>query len=217
MITLVGFAFSNYYNKVKIALLEKGIPFEEELNWADKDESTLSCSPLGKVPFIRTPQGPLCESQVIMEYLEEAHPSPALMPADPYARAKVRELCAFLELHLELVARRVYAQAFFGAKVEQSVIDATRRELERNAAALARLVSYSPFIAGDTFTIADCAAIVHLPPVSLAAKAVWGDDPLAGTPARDYVKRMSERPSVQRVNADRKANMELRAALQSRR
>jgi len=216
MITLVGFAFSNYYNKVKIALLEKGVPFEEALNWADKDEATLVCSPLGKVPFIRTPQGPLCESQVILEYIEDAYPDRPLLPADPYARAKVRELAAFLELHLELVARRVYAQAFFGGKVEQAVIDATRKELERNVAALGRLVAYSPFIGGDTFTLADCAAIVHLPPVSLAAKAVWGDDPLAGTPARDYVKRMSERPSVQRVNADRKANMELRAALQAK-
>jgi glutathione S-transferase len=215
MITLVGFAFSNYYNKVKIALLEKGVPFDESLNWADKDETTLACSPLGKVPFIRTPQGPLCESQVIMEYLEDAHPGHPLLPADPYARAKVRELTTFLELHLELVARRVYAQAFFGGKVEQSVIDATRAELERNVAAFGRLVSYSPFIAGDTFTMADCAAIVHLPPVSLAAKAVWGEDPLAGTPARDYVKRMGERASVRRINADRKANMELRAKLQA--
>ena len=40
MITLAGFAVSNYYNKVKIALIEKGVPFEEELNWASKDEAT---------------------------------------------------------------------------------------------------------------------------------------------------------------------------------
>jgi glutathione S-transferase len=121
MITLCGFALSNYYNKVKIALLEKGMPFEEELNWATKDEATLAESPLGKVPFIRTPQGPLSESAVIMEYLEDLQPSPSLWPTDPFARAKVRELIVFLELHLELVARRVYSQAFFGGKVERVV------------------------------------------------------------------------------------------------
>ncbi|HYF60577.1 MAG TPA: glutathione S-transferase [Burkholderiaceae bacterium] len=217
MITLCGFAVSNYYNKVKIALLEKNVPFEEELNWAAKDEATLAASPLGKVPFARTPKGPLAESQVILDYVEDLHPEPALLPADPYERAKVRELITFLELHLELVARRLYPQAYFGGKVEQSVIDQTRKELERNAAAFARLASFSPYVAGDAFTMADCAAIVHLPLVSGAAKAVWGEDPLAGTPARDYVKKMGERPSVQKVNADRKANLELRAQMAAKR
>jgi glutathione S-transferase len=216
MLTLCGFAVSNYYNKVKLALLEKGVPFQEELNWAAKDEATLAASPLGKVPFLRAEDGtPLCESQVIMEYIEELHPTPPLMPADPLQRAKVRELAQFVDLHLELVARRVYGQAFFGGKVEQPVIDATRKELERNAKAFARLTKYSPYIAGDRFTIADCAAIVSLPLVSSAAKAVWGDDPLADTPAREYVKRMSERPSVQKVNADRKVCLELRAKMAS--
>ncbi len=213
MLTLVGFAVSNYYNKVKIQLLEKGVPFEEELNWATKDEATLACSPLGKVPFARTPQGALCESQVIAEYVEDAYPQTPLMPADPFARAKVRELTTFLELHLELVARRLYPQAFFGGKLEQSVIDATRKELERNVAAFGKLAQWSPYIAGDAFTVADCAAIVHLPLISGATKAVWGEDVLAATPARDYVKRVSERASVQKVNADRKANLELRAQM----
>ena len=212
MITLVGMAMSNYYNKVKIALIEKGVPFGEELNWATKDEETLACSPLGKVPFMKTERGALCESQVIMEYIEDVYPTPALLPADAFERAKVRELVTFMELHLELVARRVYGQAYFGATLEQSVIDATRKELERNVRAFSQLVKYTPFIAGDAFTMADCAAIVHLPLISGAAKAVWGEDPLAGSPARDYLRRMGERASVQQVNADRKANLELRAA-----
>jgi glutathione S-transferase len=119
-ITLCGFAVSNYYNKVKLALLEKGVDFQEELNWATKDEATLAASPLGKVPFVRTEHGPISESQVIMEYIEDRYPAHPLMPADPYQRAKVRELVQYLELHLELVARRLYPQAFFGGKVEPS-------------------------------------------------------------------------------------------------
>lgn len=214
MITLAGFAVSNYYNKVKIALVEKGVPFEEELNWASKDEATLSASPLGKVPFMRTPEGSLCESQVLLEYIEDANPGTTpLLPADPYARAKVRELITFIELHLELVARRLYPQAFFGGTVEQSVTDATRKELERNVAAFSRLARFAPFVAGDTFTMADCSAIVSLPLISGATKAVLGADVLAATPARDYLRQMGERPSVQKVNTDRKANLELRAAM----
>ena len=211
MITLCGFALSNYYNKVKIALLEKGLPFAEEMNRATKDEATLADSPLGKVPFIRTPRGALSESQVIVEYIEDLQPEPPLLPVDPFDRAKVREITTYLELHLELVARRLYPQAYFGGKVDEAVIAATRKELERNVAAFMRLAKFSPYVAGDTFTEADCAAVVHLPLISGAAKAVWGEDPLAGTPARDYVRRLAERPSIARINADRKAWIEAQA------
>ena len=75
MITLCGFAISNYYNVVKMALLEKGIAFAEELDQTkSQDEAVLSCSPLGKIPFIRTAQGALCESHAILEYLEMVFP-----------------------------------------------------------------------------------------------------------------------------------------------
>lgn len=209
MLKLVGFAASNYYNKVKIALIEKGVPFEEQLNWASKDEPTLACSPLGKIPYVVIDGASLCESQVIMEYIEHAHPSPALLPADPMAAAKVRELCAFLELHLELVARRLYPQAFFGKTVPDEVKEVTRKDLQRNVAAFSRLARFGPYVAGDAFTMADCAAIVHLPLVSMASKAVYGEDLLGDLPVRDYLKAMGARESVQRVNADRKANQEL--------
>jgi len=48
MLTLCGFAASNYYNKVKLALLEKQLPFNEELDWLG--ETDMALSPLGKVP-----------------------------------------------------------------------------------------------------------------------------------------------------------------------
>ena len=83
MITLCGITISNYYNKVKLALLEKGVPFSEEVcKTGSRDEAVLACSPLGKVPFIRTERGSLCESEAIMSYLEAAWPTPPLLPAD---------------------------------------------------------------------------------------------------------------------------------------
>lgn len=114
MITLCGITLSNYYNVVKMALLEKGVPFAEELvKPRSTDPAVLSISPLGKVPFIRTPQGGMCESQAILAYVESAYPEPALFPHDPYAAGKVRELMIYIDLHLELVARELYAQAFW--------------------------------------------------------------------------------------------------------
>ncbi|MBN9426288.1 MAG: glutathione S-transferase [Burkholderiales bacterium] len=207
MLALAGFAVSNYFNKVKIALLEKGVEFTEEANYATKDDATLACSPLGKIPFLRTDQGPLCESTVIMEYLEDAFPQQPLLPKDPYQRAKVREVSLFLELHLELVARRLYPQAFFGGTVSQATIDEVREQLTKNVAAFSRLARFGPYLAGDSFTMADCAGIVHLPLVSLASKTIYGEDLLASLPVRDYMKLLGERPSVQRVNADRKTSL----------
>ena len=207
MLTLCGFSASNYYNKVKLALLEKGVAFEEELAWVG--ETDRSASPLGKVPYRKTEHGPLSESTVVLEYIEDQFPDTPLMPADAFQKAKVRELLRYIELHLELVARNLYPEAFFGGKVSDSAKEKTGQQLEKNVAAFAQLVKFSPFIAGEHFTLADCAAVVHLPLVSSATKVIYGRDCLADLPVRDYLKRLGERPTVQRVNDDRKTNTAL--------
>ena len=204
MLTLCGFSASNYYNKVKLALLEKGVPFQGQLAWVGQTD--LAASPLGKVPYLLTPEGPLCESAVIADYIEAAYPTPALVPAQAFAAAKVRELITFMELHLELVARNLYPQAFFGGTVSEAAREKVGIQLEKNIAAFAKLASFAPYVAGDSFSMADCAAIVHLPLVSSATKAIYGRDYLAELPVRDYLARMAERPHVQRINADRKTS-----------
>lgn len=208
MLTLCGFPISNYYNKVKLVLLEKGLPFEEQtVMTKSTDEAVLSCSPLAKVPFLRTPQGPLCESQVIVDWLEAAYPEPALVPSDAYEAAKVREIATFVDLHLELVARELYPQAFFGGSVDEATQARARKLLTRHIAGFKRLARFSPYVAGERFTLADASAFVSLPLVALATKIVYGEDMLAaaGIDWKAYVKLIGDRPSAQRVVADRKA------------
>ena len=84
-------------------------------------QADLQASPLGKIPYLKTEEGVLCESAVMVEYLEQKYTAQALMPKDPYAAAKARELNLFLDLHLELVARNLYPEAFFGGKVSDAV------------------------------------------------------------------------------------------------
>ena len=219
MITLCGMTLSNYYNKVKLVLLEKGLPFTEEVvPTRSRDEAILAASPLGKIPFVRLADGSaLCESQVICDYLEAAHPSPPLVPADALAAAKVRELCAFMELYVELVGRDLYVQAYFGGTVDDTTQARVKKQLERNLAALKRLARFAPYAAGETFTVADCAAYATLPTVAGATKAVYGDDLVAaaGIDWKAHLKLMGLRPSVQRVNADRKRDQEAAAAARS--
>ena len=210
MLTLCGFSASNYYNKVKLALLEKNLGFQEEQVWVGQCD--LAATPLGKVPYLKTEHGTLCESQVILDYIEAAHPQPALVPADPFGAAKVRELITFLELHLELVARNLYGEAFFGGKVSDSTKEKVGQQLEKNIAAFAKLAKFAPYVGGDRFTLADCAAIVHLPLISSATKIIYGRDYLADLPVNDYLKKIGERPHVQTVNADRKTSTELMLA-----
>ena len=215
MLTLCGFSVSNYYNKVKLALLEKGIAFNEELVMTgSKDEAVLNATPLGKVPFLRTEQGALCESQVIVDYLEAAYPAVPLLPADPFAAAKVRELTVFIELHLELVARELYAQAFFGGTVSQEVQERVRKQLTKGIVAFKRIAKFGPYVGGDSFTIADCAAYVSLPLVALATKKVLGEDLLAagGVDWKAYAGLIGARPHAQKVDADKKADAARMAA-----
>lgn len=209
MITLCGFPISNYYNKVKIAMLEKGVPFtEENVMTGSTDEGVLSATPLAKVPFIKTPQGPLSESQAIMEYLDAAYPANPLLPVDPFARAKVTELCTYLDWHIEIVGRQLYGAAYFGgAPLADDKKEAIRLQLVKNIAALRRLVKFSPFIAGPTLTQADCSAFCAFPTVGNATKIIYGEDLFVanGLDYKPYMKMLGERASVQRVLADRKA------------
>ena len=209
MLTLHGSPISNYHNKVKLALLEKGVPFEEKvIAFRDKTPEMLALSPLGKIPFITDGDRCLCESQVILEYLEATHPAPALLPSDPYAAAKVRELVTFLDWHLEMAVRQLYPSAFFGAPaLSESNAARIRREIEQKIAGFQRLAQFAPYVAGDTFSMADCSAFADLPLVGMATKAIYGEDLLAtaGVDYKPYVKMIAERPAAQKVVADRKA------------
>ena len=208
MLKLCGFHLSNYHNKVRIALLEKGVPFEEDASCTpSQKDDFLARSPMGKVPFLELGDGRrLVESEVIAEYLEDAYPGKPLLPKDPFERAKVRELLTVMELHLELPARRLYREVFFGGKVSDEVKQSVQKDVAKGVRALKTLVKFDPYIAGRELTLADCAAFVHLPLVSLTTKLAYGGDVLQDlAPLKPYLKMLGERPAFAKVNEDRKA------------
>jgi glutathione S-transferase len=209
MLRLCGFRISNYHNKVRIVLLEKGIAFEEDDTCRPSQaEAYLARSPMGKAPFLELDGGRrLSESQVICEYLEEAYPQEPLLPADPLERAKVRELVTHMELHMELVVRRLYGQVFFKrGNLSEEASQAVQRDLAKGVRAFKALAKFDPYLAGKDLTLADCAAFVHLPLVSLASKLAYGRDALEDmAQLKPYLLMLGERPAFRRVNEDRKA------------
>lgn len=208
MLKLCGFRISNYHNKVRLVLLEKGIEHEEDASCTPKQsEDYLARSPMGKVPFLELEGGVrLTESQVICEYLEEAYPQKPLLPRDPLQRAKVRELVTHMELYLELPVRRTYGFVFFGRPVDEAVKQAVEKDLAKGVRAFKALARFDPYLAGPELTLADCAAFVHLPLVSLATKIGYGRDVLEEIEeVKPYLAQLGERPAFRQVSEDRKA------------
>ena len=207
MVTLYGSAISNYYNKIKLALMEKEIAFLEELVAPSQDEAMLKLSPLGKIPFIKSNDGYLSESQAILEYLEDTFPANPLYPAEAFERAKCREFIQHLELNVELIARRLYAEAFFSRTVSQEIKDEVRAKITSGLTGLARLMKLSPYALGDKFTAADVAAWPHLQLVSFATQKIYGQnlvvEYIPGIEA--YIKMIESRPYAQKIGEDRTA------------
>jgi glutathione S-transferase len=211
MLKLNGDQLSNYHNKVRIALLEKGLAFDEDagLRPSQKD-AYLARSPMGKVPFLETDGACLRESQVICEYLEEAYPQKPLLPKSPLERARVREMVVFIELYMELVVRRLYGHLFFRpAPLPEELKASVQKDLAKGIRAFKAVAKFDPYVAGPALTLADCAAFVHLPLVSLATRHAYGRDFLEELPqVKPYLKMLGERPAFRKVNEDRKAAQE---------
>src|SRR5436305_6822976 len=91
MITLYDAPRCPYCARVRIVLAEKGVEYETvEIDLAGRPDWIYEKNPLGKVPILEEGAFLLPESEVIMEYLEERYPEPALLPSDPVERALVR-------------------------------------------------------------------------------------------------------------------------------
>lgn len=185
-----------------------------------QDPALLARSPLGKIPFLDLGNGQtLCESQVILEYLEDAFPQVPLLPKDPLLRARTRELVTVLELNFELVARRLYWGAFFGGPTpSEETKKEVRRELKKGLRAILQLAKFSPYAAGSEFGWADCAAANHLPLVAAAVKTIFDED-VYGDHAQTmhaYQNMIGERPSVKATLNDRKAFLKAREAAKAK-
>jgi glutathione S-transferase len=211
MLRLHGFSASNYYNIVKLALLEKGLSFEEVTVYTGAGPNYrpdfLSSSPLGKVPCLETEHGYLTESRCILDYIERTQTGPALYPRGGFEQAKLLELTQIIDLYLELSARRLLPNYFARKPPPERIANEVIAGVTKGANALRELAKFDSYLLGEQFTAADIAGVIHFPVVRTILKKVLGCDPLAEVPGlTDYLARLEQRPTVQRVRADQTAN-----------
>jgi glutathione S-transferase len=182
VITLYNAARCPYAARARIVLAEKGLEFETvEIDLSDRPAWLYDKNPAGRVPVIEEDGGdPLPESAVIMEFLEERYPEPALLPADPADRAFVR-LLIFRDDEL---TSPYYALR----RGEDGATEAFDAALGRFDALLAE----RPYLSGAEFGLADIALV----PWFLRARDMLGVE-LDGYPSvSDWLARLEERPSI---------------------
>ncbi len=186
----------------------KELPFQENLIFAGSDE-LLRVSPVGKVPAITTDEGvTLSESSVICDFIEETYPAIPLYPESATERAAVRQIMKISELYFELPSRRLIPYVFSGTNAPDAVKEEVRQVLNRGITALNRLCQFSPWIAGEQFTMADIYVHYVNTIVNAFAATQLDWDVLAEIPGmKEWNDTMSQSDIAQKIEADRLANM----------
>lgn len=135
MTLIVGSYLSPYVRKVLVSLAVKGVAYRiDPITPFFGDDRFQEISPLRRVPVLIDDAVTICDSTVICEYIDELYPGPALLPADPAARARARWLEEFADSRMgdvfiwrlfnQLVIRRaVWGERPDGAVVEKALLE----------------------------------------------------------------------------------------------
>lgn len=183
--------------RVRIALAEKGLDYEDMVidlpGGASHRPDFLALNPFGQVPVLEDDGKAFAESTAILEYLDETHPRPALMPASAAARADVRQLMCWSNGPWMTSWKRWAAPASMGFPDTAEVRARGREELGQHVAILAARLDRSPWLAGD-YSVAD---ICYAPLLLIADRAGLSDEISALPAIAGWLDRLRARPAVQ--------------------
>ncbi|MGB1190832.1 MAG: glutathione S-transferase family protein [Pseudomonadales bacterium] len=208
MPTLHGFAYSNYYNMPKHALLHKGVSFEEDLVYPSA-QGYGKLSPALKVPSLTTDDGQhLSEASVLCEYIEEAYPDKPLLPSDPFARNKNRQLMRMAELYLELPNRRLLPYSFSGQPAPEQLIAEVVAVVDRGINSINALTTFNPWVLGSALTMADIYLFYVLSVAEMGCELTGVNLNTRIPGLENWQAMLTEDPISQKVAADMQANRE---------
>ena len=158
---LISATPSPYARKVRIALHEKGIPFElsTEVPWND-DTTLPRHNPLEKLPVLIPGEGaePLFQSSYILEWLERRHPEPPLLPRDDDGILAAKRVEVIADGICDAVILILFERMRGPGLPSETWIARQRRKVEGGVAALAATVGERRFAVAGRFGLADIAA-----------------------------------------------------------
>ncbi len=196
MIVLYEHPLSPYAQKVKIALREKGVAFEPRIPdlFTGGDSDFQAANPRREVPALVDGDTAVFDSTIILEYLEDRWPEPALLPSGAAARARVRMLEELCDTNTEAINWAVFEVRVFqratGALADALLTRAAEQVAGVNAH-LDRQLGGQPFFNGTRFGWGDLCAV---PLVHTAAMS--GHAPAEGSALARWLDQARARPSV---------------------
>lgn len=209
MFKLYGVPLSNFYNIAKLALMEKGLDFQEVAAPPSQETAFLAVSPMGKIPVLEVNEGHLTECQAIVDFLENVYPEIPLFPSDPYARALVKRLCHMAETYLDGPLHPLFGMSIRGETPSEEFLTRAGQVFERGLAAYARTAKFQPWVAGETFSAADIFLYFCLGFVESGAREfldITVEDHLPGH--QQWKAAMEDRDFVRQINREKDAAME---------
>lgn len=202
---LYHYPLSPFSRKVRLSLAEKKIEVElvEERYW-EKDPDFLRRNPAGKVPVLKMGNRTMADSTAICEYLEEAHPVPALLPTTPEARYEVRRLVAWFddkfnsEVTTKLMGERMFRKVMGTGYPDSTNVKAGAKAIKYHIDYMAWLLDQRRWLAGDQMSLADFAAAAHLSCLDYISDVDWN----RSEAVKDWYAKIKSRPAFRSILAD---------------
>lgn len=199
MIRIYEHPLSPYAQKVKIALAEKGIPFETKLpdafgSGAVRDEDFKSENPRHEVPALVDGDVRVFDSTIILEYIEDKWPEPPLLPRDPVERARLRMLEDVMDTQYEAINWGLLEIDGFkraSGALREALLKRAAEQTVHLQGWLERQLDGRQWFNGASFGWGDAAVVPHL-----NTSAARGNAPGPGSRLADWLARANQRPSV---------------------
>jgi glutathione S-transferase len=213
MIILYEHPLSPYAQKCKIALAEKGIAFDARIpeafgSGATSDQGFIAENPRHEVPALVDGDLQIFDSTIILEYLEEKWPEPALLPKDPAERARQRMLEDVMDTQYEAINWGILEILGFGrasGSLREQLLARAAEQTAKLQGWLEHKLDGAAWFGGKDFGWADVAVVPNL-----NISASFGNPPKAGSALADWLARANERPSVAACQAAAQQYMKIR-------
>jgi glutathione S-transferase len=196
-IEIHGIAVSNFVRAVRMALEEKGLPYDL-LSCLPHSDVPRQIHPLGKVPVMRHGAVELAETRAIVGYLEQMFPARPLFPDDPIGMARTEQWISIVNSAVDRTMIRDYVFAYFlpstrGEEPDRAAVDTAAAAMRQQVTMLNAAVAETGYLAAGRFTYADCAL---LPMLAAIGNFPEGADAIATAPSLNaYLATHSQRPS----------------------